>query len=121
MSMRVVFLKDYQDYMAGDDDYIPRPLGRNLCQQEIAAPWITKDSNLIYMAMKQAEKDKVEAEKAKALKKKAEAKEKMLKKKAEAKAKAEVKIKAKAEEEAKARKEKAISKEAETRETTIIS
>ena len=39
MSMRVVFLKEYGDYKTGFQGFIPRQLGRRLCQQGITIPW----------------------------------------------------------------------------------
>lgn len=60
MTMRVVFLKDHRDFKAMDEAYIPRPLGRNLCQQEITVPWGAKDSNPEYKKLKKQVKSKPE-------------------------------------------------------------
>ena len=92
MSMKVAFLKDYPDYEAGWEGFIPRSLGIRLCYQEIAVPYSIKDHHAGYKAMiKKKEEDKREAEK----KAEREAKEKAeLKAKEKADLDAEKKIKA---------------------------
>ncbi len=43
MSMKVVFLKDYMEYKAGFEGFIPRTLGSRLCDQKVTVPWCMKD------------------------------------------------------------------------------
>ena len=77
MSMKVAFIKDYPDYEAGWEGFIPRSLGSRLCYQEIAVPYSIKDHHAGYKAMiKEKEKDKREAEREVKEKAELEAKEK---------------------------------------------
>jgi len=73
--MRVVFLKDTKDYKAGYEGFIPRMLGRVLCQQDITIPWSEKDNHPAYKALK---KPKRKPQK-KAVSKKFETREKAIK------------------------------------------
>jgi len=56
--MRVVFLKDHGDYKAGFEGFIPRPLGKAVCQQNVAIPWCTKDANPEYKKLIKSMKPK---------------------------------------------------------------
>ena len=51
MSMKVVYIKDTPDHKAGWEGFIPRNLGRRLCQQEITVPYSVKDYHLGYLEM----------------------------------------------------------------------
>ena len=110
MSMKVVFLKDYPDYEAGWEVFVPRSLGSRLCYQEIAVPCSIKDHHAGYKAMIK-EKAKREAEREAKEKAELEAKEK-------AELEAEKKIKALKKKDADGRKT-TTSKKVETRETAI--
>ena len=48
MSIRIIFLKDYKEHIAGEDRFIPRTAARKLCHQEIAVPWSVKDESKLY-------------------------------------------------------------------------
>ena len=69
MSMKVVFLKPYEDYANDityevfDEVYISRTLGRRLCQQEITIPISIKDEHIGYNALVKASKPKAEPRK----------------------------------------------------------
>ena len=77
MSMKVAFIKDYPDYEAGWEGFIPRSLGSRLCYQEIAVPYSIKDHHAGYKAMiKKKEEAKREAEREVKEKAELEAKEK---------------------------------------------
>jgi len=65
MSMKVVFLKDTMDHKAGWEGFIPRSLGRRLCQQEITVPSSIKDFHLGYLEMMKKKRKKPEKEKPK--------------------------------------------------------
>ena len=73
MSMKVAFIKDYPEYEAGWEGFVPRSLGSRLCYQEIAVPYSIKDHHAGYKAMiKEKEKAKREAEREVEKKEKAE-------------------------------------------------
>ena len=77
MSMKVVFLKDTTDHKAGWEGFIPRSLGRRLCQQEITVPSSIKDFHLGYLEMIKKNRKKPKKEpKTKAVSKKVETREK---------------------------------------------
>ena len=42
MTMKVIILKDHGDYKAGFEGFVPRTLGRSLCDQSVAIPFCTK-------------------------------------------------------------------------------
>ena len=63
MSMKVVYLKDTPDHKAGWEGFIPRSLGRRLCQQEIAVPYSVKDIHLGYLRMMKKKRGKKKPEK----------------------------------------------------------
>lgn len=77
MSMRVVFLKDHGDYKAGFEGFIPRPLGKAVCKQNVAIPWCMKDDNPEYKKLKKSMKPKRKRRK-KAISKKVEMREKAI-------------------------------------------
>jgi len=58
MSMRVVFLKDHGDFKAGFEGFIPRILGKTVCQQNVAIPWCTKGDSPEYKKLKKSMKPK---------------------------------------------------------------
>ena len=77
MSMKVAFIKDYPEYEAGWEGFVPRSLGSRLCYQEIAVPYSIKDHHAGYKAMiKKKEEAKREAEREAKEKAELEAKEK---------------------------------------------
>ena len=79
MSMKVVFLKDTTDHKAGWEGFIPRSLGRRLCQQEITVPSSIKDFHLGYLEMIKKNRKKPKKDpKAKAVSKKVETREKAI-------------------------------------------
>ena len=43
MTMKILVLKDSGDYKAGFEGFIPRPLGKKMCQEKTAVPWSMKD------------------------------------------------------------------------------
>jgi len=85
MSMKVAFIKDYPEYEAGWEGFVPRSLGSRLCYQEIAVPYSIKDHHAGYKAMikkKEREaKEKAELEAKEKAELDAEKKIKALKKK----------------------------------------
>jgi hypothetical protein len=109
MTMRVVFLQEYGDHEAGWEGFIPRQLGRRLCQQEITIPDFGKETNSAYNALLKKKADE-----------KADADEKA-RKKAEQKAEREAKKKIKAlKKKATTKRKTAVSKKTKTREKSII-
>ena len=77
MSMRVVFLKDHGDFKAGFEGYIPRILGKSVCQQNVAIPWCTKGDSPEYKKLKKSMKPKRKRRK-KAIPRKVEMREKAI-------------------------------------------
>lgn len=100
MSMKVVFLKGYNDYLQAieykplDEVYIPRQLGRRLCQQGVTIPWSIKNDHAEYLKLLQAKKEP------------------------ESEPKAEVKVEKKPKK--KTGRKKAISRKASTRSKAVI-
>ncbi len=79
MSMRVVFLKDHGDFKAGFEGFIPRPLGKAVCQQNVAIPWCMKDDNPENEKLKKSMKPKRKVtRKKKAIPKKVQMREKAI-------------------------------------------
>ena len=79
MSMQVVILRNATitgtRYETGWEGFIPRSLGRKLCQQGIAIPWSIKDNHPMYKALKKKTNKKL---KKKAVSKKVETREKAI-------------------------------------------
>ena len=89
MSMKVVFIKDSNNYKEGFEGFIPRQLGRRLCQQGITIPWSLKDYSPEYKAMVKRKKKAAAEKKEKAVKKpKQKPREKAVSKKVETREKA---------------------------------
>ena len=119
MSMKVAFIKDYPEYEAGWEGFVPRSLGSRLCYQEIAVPYSIKDHHAGYKAMiKKKEEAKREAEREAKEKAELEAKEAEQKAKEKAELDAEKKIKALKKKDAVDRKT-TTSKKVEMREKAI--
>ena len=84
MSMKVVFLKDSNNYKEGFEGFVSRQLGRRLCQQGITIPWSLKDYSPEYKAMVKRKKKEKAAKKPKqkprekAVSKKVETREKAI-------------------------------------------
>ena len=88
MSMQVVILRNATitgtRYETGWEGFIPRSLGRKLCQQGIAIPWSLKDYSPEYKAMVKRKKKEKAAKKPKqkprekAVSKKVETREKAI-------------------------------------------
>ena len=77
MSMKVVYIKDTPEHKAGWEGFIPRSLGRRLCQQEITVPSSIKDFHLGYLEMvKKKRKKPIKAPQKKAVSVKSETREK---------------------------------------------
>ena len=80
MTMKLLILKDSGDYKAGYEGFVPRPIGKKMCQEKVAVPWSMRDriSKADAKAIKKAD---AEAEKATKKKEKEEkAKEEKAKK-----------------------------------------
>ena len=93
MSMQVVILRNATitgtRYETGWEGFIPRSLGRKLCQQGIAIPWSLKDYSPEYKAMVKRKKKAAAEKKEKAVKKpKQKPREKAVSKKVETREKA---------------------------------
>ena len=81
MSMKVVYLKDTPDHPEGWEGFIPRSLGRRLCQQEVVIPYSVKDFHSGYkemMTKMRVEKKPVKAPRKKAVSAKVETREKAI-------------------------------------------
>ncbi len=91
MTMKLLILKDSGDYKAGFEGFVPRPIGKKMCQEKTAVPWSMRDriSKADVKALKQVEADEKRAAKKKAKEEKAREEEAKEKKAKEEKAKAD--------------------------------
>jgi hypothetical protein len=73
MTMKLLVLKDSGDYKAGYEGFVPRPIGKKMCQEKTAVPWSMRDriSKADVKALKQVEADAKRAAKKKAKEEKA--------------------------------------------------
>ena len=114
MTMKLLILKDSGDYKAGYEGFVPRPIGKKMCQEKTAVPWSMRDriSKADVKALKQVEADEKRAAKKKVKEEKAKAEaEKEAEEKAAEKEKADKLLKDKE----MAKSEKAVSKKANAR------
>jgi len=94
MTMRIVFLKDFDGYKTDEDTYVERALARRICRQGAAIPYVTLMKRKVDQEFA-AEQAKAEADEQKAIEAAAKRKEaaekkaiKVAEKKAAEKAKA---------------------------------